>query len=40
MARETGWTLAYIDGLSLMDWLDYWSVAEGLHDLKRFGREA
>lgn len=29
MARETGWSLEYIDGLSLGDWHEYWQVTDG-----------
>jgi hypothetical protein len=29
MARETGWSLEYIDGLSLADWHEYWQVTDG-----------
>lgn len=35
MARQTGWTLDYIDGLSLTDWLDYVAVARAEADLVR-----
>jgi hypothetical protein len=29
MAREFGWTLDYIDSLSVQDWHDYWQVLDG-----------
>jgi hypothetical protein len=29
MAREMGWTLEYIDGLSLADMHQYWQVLDG-----------
>lgn len=29
LARETGWTLDYIDDLSLGDWRDYWQILDG-----------
>lgn len=29
IARETGWALAYIDGLSLADIREYWQVVDG-----------
>lgn len=29
LARETGWTLAQIDGLSLGDWRSYYQIIDG-----------
>lgn len=29
LARETGWTLEYIDDLSTQDWADFIAVFEG-----------
>ena len=29
MARETGWSLEYIDALSLADWHEYLQVTDG-----------
>jgi hypothetical protein len=30
MAKETGWTLDYIDnGISVQDWHDYWQILDG-----------
>jgi hypothetical protein len=29
MAREFGWTLDYIDSLSLAEWHTYWQILEG-----------
>jgi len=28
MATETGWSLADIDGMTWVDWCDYWAVAD------------
>ncbi len=25
----TGWTLEYIDGLSMADWHEYWQIIDG-----------
>ena len=35
IARETGWSLAYIDSLPLADWLDVVGVLYGEADLKQ-----
>lgn len=29
LAREFGWTLEYIDGLSLQDMVEYWQIVDG-----------
>lgn len=29
MARDTGWTLDYVDALPLADWHEYWQVTDG-----------
>jgi hypothetical protein len=29
LARKTGWTLDYIDSLSLGDWHEYWQIIDG-----------
>ncbi|HLA43037.1 MAG TPA: hypothetical protein VJZ27_06355 [Aggregatilineales bacterium] len=36
IARDTGWTLEYIDGLSMQNWLDYMAVRRGLADIEGF----
>ena len=29
IARETGWSLEYIDNLTLADWEEFWQVRDG-----------
>jgi hypothetical protein len=29
LARATGWTLEYVDGLSMGDWHEYWQIVDG-----------
>lgn len=29
LARKMGWTLEYVDSLSLQDWHDYWQILDG-----------